>query len=85
MLLIDGIVTKGMSGGGVFDRAAWPNLLGIISAHVMPQPPIDAWRTLPDTVQRAALSLWEALTPMNAALVYAVPASRVLDFLRSRP
>jgi S1-C subfamily serine protease len=83
MYLVDAFVTRGMSGGAVFQQSAPPMVLGIISAHAKIPAPVGAWRALPDAAQRAAEIIWDAITPMNAGLVYVVPVMRVAAFLRT--
>jgi hypothetical protein len=81
MYLVDAFVTRGMSGGAVFQQTSPPMVLGIISAHTKIPAPVEKWKALPETVQTAAGSVWDAITPMNAGLVYIVPVMRVVPFL----
>jgi hypothetical protein len=81
MYLVDAFVTRGMSGGAVFQQTSPPMVLGIISAHAKIPAPVEKWAALPETVQTAAGSVWDAITPMNAGLVYVVPVMHVVPFL----
>jgi len=81
MYVVDAFVTRGMSGGAVFSDTQPRTVLGIISAHATLPSPAEKWRNLPETVQRAAEALWEAMAPINAGLVYVVPIARALKFL----
>jgi hypothetical protein len=81
MYVVDAFVTRGMSGGAVFRDTEPKTVLGIISAHAKLAPPVEQFSKLPETVQRAAYALWDALSPINSGLVYVVPIARVLEFL----
>jgi hypothetical protein len=80
--LVDAFVTRGMSGGAVFQGTNPTTVLGIISAHAKLPAPRETWASLPESVVRAVDALWDAIAPINAGLVYVIPIPRVVAFLR---
>ena len=82
MYFIDATVSRGMSGGAAFSDVGTA-MMGIISGHGFVPPPSTAIAKLPESVQTAALALWEAIGPINSGLVHVVPTDVALAFLRS--